>query len=679
MTPMRTGIAILLGLMLAACNQADKTNKVADAEPSRFVRPEFTSQFRTIAPAEYLGAAWQDNGAAEGVRSIWADVSGDRSLILLRGEGYPALWLNREHSLLAEPVEFDYEPLYVNPVTATAYAADGGKLLSRKLPDGEWETIFGSDGSGTIFAVSGHQQGDSIWVVFEDAQTRAEAADEASSTPSGVDMTPGTSAPLVREVHGDPEGIQRNLTAVRITGTALKQVTLPSGDPDAATQIAALKDGRAYASVGGDVFLLDPDGGATVGQQVYSTDRNVLLAADIVAPAAWVYAQPRGASSGTGRSDESAVAGEVIAFDAAGKELMRQDVGQIHFSQLAGDLTNQRALLSRTGAGVLTVDFATASTTWALRDGGEVPLQLVGDGAQLWALLPDGISGIGAPKLLKLAPSLAAAQVLPREQIAPLRTAIEALGWEWKSTLISPLSPHTGRITLFNAADPASELAELDWSTSRKHVSRLLAARPSMDSDAQFAALAPEEQKLKMQELLTALGWPDAVIDELRSVSGNGEVTYTYTLRKDCPEGCAPGEFGLWQGDSVLLTLDAPTEELPSDALAIADAKQKALAAITGEMYGDEMDDAHQAIDRANGIINEFETDPEVRLVRAGWVVQGRDDLLPEAEGDATPVYEVRAERLGKETKKCRQYRVLLDARSGEMLAINESHCGPIL
>jgi hypothetical protein len=650
---MRIIIALLLTLLLCACNDSANNNKVADSEPSRFVRPEFATAFRTVAPAEYLGAAWQENGAAEGVRRIWADVSGDRSLILLRGEGYPALWLNREHSLLAEPVKFDYEPLYVNPATATAYAADGGKLLSRKLPEGEWETIFGSDGSGTIFAVSGHQQGDSIWVVFEDAKNAAEQTAEHSATPSEVDMTPGTDTPVVREVHGDPDKVVRNLTAVRLTGTAMKQVTLPSGDADAAVQIAALKDGRAYAAVGGDVFLLDPDQGATVGQQVYSTDRDVLLSADIVQPAAWVFAEPRGASTGTGRSDEAAVAGEVVAFDSTGKELGRQDVGQIHFSQLAGDWTNQRALLARTGAGVITVDLASHSTTWALRDGGEVPLQLVGDGAQLWTLLPDGISGVGAGQLLRLAPTLAAAQVLPREQIEPLRTAVEALGWDWKSTLISPLSPHSGRITLFNAADPASELAELDWSTSRNHVSRLLAARPALDMDTQFAALTPDEQKVKMQELLTALGWPEAQIDELRSVAGNGEVTYTYTLKKECAEGCAPGEFGLWQGDSVLLTLDAPTEELPEGALALDAAKEKALDAILARS----------------------QAAPAVQTVQAGWVVEGRDDLLPEAEGEATPAYEVRAESNGD---KCRQYRVLLNANSGELLAMNESSCGPL-
>ena len=201
---------------------------------------------------------------------------------------------------------------------------------------------------------------------------------------------------------------------------------------------------------------------------------------------------------------------------------------------------------------MLTVDFATQTTQWALRDGGEVPLHLVADGAQLWALLPDGISGIAANRLLKLAPTLAAAQVLSRAEMQPVRTAVEALGWDWKSTLISPLSPHTGRITLFNAADPASELAELDWSPSRKHVSRLLAARPALDADVEFAALTPDAQKVRMQGLLTALGWPDAQVDELRSVSGSGEVTYTYSLKKDCPEGCAPGEFGLWQGEHVL-------------------------------------------------------------------------------------------------------------------------------
>ena len=71
-------------------------------------------------------------------------------------------------------------------------------------------------------------------------------------------MTPGSDAPLVKEVHGDPDKLTRTLTAVRLTGSAMLAVQLPSGDAEAPVQVAAPKDGRAYAAVGGDAFLLDP-------------------------------------------------------------------------------------------------------------------------------------------------------------------------------------------------------------------------------------------------------------------------------------------------------------------------------------------------------------------------------------------------------------------------------------
>ena len=67
---------------------------------------------------------------------------------------------------------------------------------------------------------------------------------------------------------------------------------------------------------------------------------------------------------------------------------------------------------------------------------------------------------------------------------------------------------------------------------------------------------------------------------------------------------------------------------------------------------------------------------PQVQLVRAGWVVKGRDELLPEAEGSATPAYEVHAAADGEDD--CEQYRVLVNAKSGELLAHHVSKCGPL-
>jgi hypothetical protein len=60
--------------------------------------------------------------------------------------------------------------------------------------------------------------------------------------------------------------------------------------------------------------------------------------------------------------------------------------------------------------------------------------------------------------------------------------------------------------------------------------------------------------------------------------------------------------------------------------------------------------------------------------VRAGWVLAGRSELLPEAEGEAQPAYEVLALA---ELPDCREYRLLLDAGSGKLLHLHERACGP--
>nr|MDQ3023673.1 hypothetical protein [bacterium] len=418
------------------------------------------------------------------------------------------------------------------------------------------------------------------------------------------------------------------------------------------------------------VFLLDPDSGADVGQQIFEGEREVLLAADMTQQIAWVHVPPQSASSGTGREDRAQLPGTLVALDSAGKELTRIETGQTRFSQLTGDWSSARALLARDGVGVLLADCGAGKSSWALRNGGDVQLHLLAGGAQLWAILPDGIAGILASKLVRLGPQLTASKVLPREQLQPVRRAVEALGWDWKSTVISPLSANVGRFTLFESADPGSQLAELDWSPSRKHVCRLLAARDSGSSDAEFARLTPEQQRLRMGELLTALGWPTAVVDEARTLSTEIESAFTYTLQPAAQPGYSAGEFSLWQGDSVLLTLDAPTAPLPDGVIAMEAAGAKALETITvAKPASPEI-----AVD-ANGAAGAAGSAPTIQSTHAGWVLPGSDTLLPEAEGDAIPAYEV---HLRSALPECRQYRVLLNAQSGDVLAVHEGKCSPL-
>ena len=136
----------------------------------------------------------------------------------------------------------------------------------------------------------------------------------------------------------------------------------------------------------------------------------------------------------------------------------------------------------------------------------------------------DGITGIPANKLVTLGPQLAVAQVLPREQIAPVRHRRRGPGLGLAVDDDLAAGTEHGPPTLFNAADPGSELAEFDWSPSRKHVCRLLAARSALDGDTDFAALTLKRSAEKVTTLLTALGWPTATLDEARSVSNANEI-----------------------------------------------------------------------------------------------------------------------------------------------------------
>ena len=409
------------------------------------------------------------------------------------------------------------------------------------------------------------------------------------------------------------------------------------------------------------LYLLDPDSGMTVAQQLLDPGRDMLVACDLTQPLAWVYVEPRNTNEGTNRTAQPAASGELYVFDSKGSQLTSQEAGQVQFSQLAGDWSTKRALLARDSVGVLSVDLSSGKQSWALRDSGDVQLHLVGDGSMLWAVLPDGIRSIGTNKLVSLSQSMLASEALPGKQAKAVRTAVEALGWDWKTTVISPLSASLGRYTLFDSADPASELAELDWSPSRMHVSRLLVARQPSKDDAALATKSADVQRQQAQALLAALGWPQAKLDTGNSVSGPQGTQLTYTLDPQPKEGCSAGEFTLWQQPgTVLLTLDAATAPLPQDALSADVVRQKALAAVT------------QAGASSAGATT-ASANPTVETIRAGWVQPGRDTLVPEAEGDAKPAYEA---RIRQPLAQCKVYSVLLEARSGKVLALHKSDCG---
>lgn len=655
-------------LLLAAC-----TDRAGEKRNWR-VHPQFHGQFETVAYDEHLGASWE---AADGTRAVWSEPAGQRALIVLRGSGVPALWLNRERSLQAVPLELGHMPEYVDAQAGIAYAIDAqGLLVSRELPDGDWVVRFGADGpeQTAVIRVAAHPSAGTIWVALRaeppalatppDAPTSTELLGDDVSTEVLSGPRPTMIANDIAEERGtippqlhrlppagavDTEPPTRPLLqAVRINSAPGEPIDLPGHGP---VQIAALADGSAVAAVAGTLYLLR-DG--QPAREIYAAERELTIAADNLEPVVWVYVRPRSASSGTGRATIEPLPGIVLALKSDGSELARMAVGDVALSQLVGDWTNRRAVLARSSVGALALDFAAGRAYWPLRQGGDIPLHLVG-GQLLWAVTDEGIIGITTHELLELAPQLAANQVLNREQSQRLRPVVEALGWRWSSVQVSPLMGESRRLTLFNAADISSEVAELDWSAARGHVSRLLIVRRPTETDRTLAS--PEATR----ELLATLGWSNAV----QQTPGDGAepsdaadefvAEQVWSLDGNVVPPASPGEFRVWvSDDSTLLSLDAPTQPFPADALDPDSAREAAL---------DEL--ARRGTS----------TPAQVTSFHAGWVgSSGR--LLPESDGESLPAYQIEAR---VELPECQVYKVLLSAADGNVLHVAQTACGPLV
>jgi hypothetical protein len=198
-----------------------------------------------------------------------------------------------------------------------------------------------------------------------------------------------------------------------------------------------------------------------------------------------------------------------------------------------------------------------ALLTWLLRHGGDSPLFLLADGEQLWTAVDEGLYGISAAGLRQQSPNLAAAQALPRSQALPARSAVEALGWDWAATQISPLAGLHGKLTLFDSGDPNSSWAEMDWSAQGRRAERVMVVRTPRQADSSLRLADDAALEQSCRTLLEALGWPDAQLSAQGIARDEFNLQASFELA-EAGNGASAGEFSIWITDAAtLLTLES--------------------------------------------------------------------------------------------------------------------------
>ncbi|GEM_PF-2464690 len=537
---MTTGrwVVLALSLLLAAGCTIQPAGKRTQ---SAYVQRELSPAFSTVATAAQLGDDWQDTGWLRTVTEVYATLDGSRALLLRTGAH--SLWLDGGG---ARSLSLDRSIDCADPGRGTIYTIKGSaerendSILTRELPEGSWRMLMASTNigwpGGRVSALARHALGDVLWANhWLPYQVNGRHLDVGYVTEDGDFISSGS--------------IDRGESEVRTIGP----VPLAGGD-------ALIISGDAIWFVSSGI-----DGAEEVCS--LPAGRECQLVADIAEPeTAWLLVEPQRGGAGTAREGAGEEPGYLVAFNTHGAELARISTGDVRFTRIFGDWAKRRALLLHPSIGVALANAQTGELTWLLRQGGAAQLQLL-PGGQVWAFVPDGIIGIEGDDLIRLAPKLAAEQVLTREQLALIKPAAEALRWQWDDVQLSPLVHEPGQLTLFNAGQVDADWAEFDWDLSRELVSRLLIARRPEPGDLKLPGLSDAQLDEQVLALLSALGWPDAAREAERGTHGADELNAFYRLRPADGEAC---EFQLWiTSGATMLKLsaadDSPAPEPPPD------------------------------------------------------------------------------------------------------------------
>ena len=680
-------VVILLGTVLLTVLAGGCHQQPRPAAKSAFVGEHFVGRFQNVASAGQLGAPWLAAGGADGVQALYTSRSGAGALIVLAGDSVPALWVGSASASEALSLQLEHSPLYADVDQHLAYAvlpasgAAAPQLVKRDVAvaDAQWQTVLTAQAPvwecDQITMVTAHPASGYIWLAGRiDGVATGEPAAPTDTQEPTQPAPPDEQAAPAEPQPGEQENTEQqpqseekpedygSVTLCRLDAqgmpAALEQ-TLPVRDLDS-VELAPLADGRALLRVDDVIYYADPDAADQLVK--IHKDEDPLefhIFADLDEPdVAWVYYPPQAESAGTNRPDEASSPGYAVAIDTSGSELSRMVVGDVPFSQFAGEWRKRRCFLAASSSGVALADLGKQQLTWLLRQGGEVPLYVLPAARQLWAAVPDGIVGIGLDGLVALAPSLNASQALSAEQIAEVKPAAEALGWDWDATQLSPLMAQTGRLTLFDTADETASFAEFDWSLSAHHASRLLIARAPTEADLAFLEQAASPVEQYCTSVLTALGWGQAERDSTRGTQSQSELQLIYRLAPELGPPLSPGEFTLWITDqAVTMSLTAATSGFPTGIVSLEDARASAAQAVTDKLTAEG--------GSAGGLLIGND-------VQAGWLEMASanaDSLSPEQLPESVPA--LRLEVLVGESQ-LRLYVVMLDAATGQQLSVIE-------
>lgn len=625
-------LCVVVALLLFAC----KRQVAETVEISKFVRSQESIEFDMVANYSTLGESWQAEGGASSIKRIHADSKMNRVLFELKGKSNKVLWLDFSQGRQLETLELkrplvgvDLERQRVFQIGAQASNYEA--LIAAKLPSFQTEKIwFNTVEDGDIFLVATHPLAEQWWFIVQSPETTVNNG--------------GVSSVVLCKVDDAGEGHLRRIDCENLS-------------PDC--QMVCLADGSVLLNSQGFVYLAtDADSQPRRIFSIPGGRRAEVFADTTIGNLGWVYLVPVNSGGGTGRSGKEELPGKLICLDLQGQVQGNIDTGSVRFSAIAGDWTNRRCLLIRDGVGIALADLEAGSLTWPLRVRDDIPLFLLPNAGQVWAMLPDAIVGIGLDELVELGPKLAADRVIDEDLESKLRPAVEAMGWKWPEIQVSPLMSQTGKLTLFDTSDPKSTWSQLDWAANKGRATSMLIARVPTITDLGILEMSEGGIDTWCRANLRALGWPQA---ELASSNlDKHEAHFTYKLVPSAKPPLTSGEFQVWITETAAFySLEGATFEFPAHSIDAQQARRIVADTLAGK----------PGVNKDSLLVS--------NMPQAGWFSQEGDGwrFLPEAQEGSTPCFRLQAIYEGKQQGL---FVVYLDALSGEVLHQLEDRFSPL-